>query len=86
MLSWALVSITLPAQGAPPAADEMRCCSKESQDSKHEQQNQSGNAQDRPCCPACALALAFFLAPSTPWLFPPSGGEIFSVISADLAS
>jgi hypothetical protein len=87
VLSWSVVSITLPAQAAPPVAEKMSCCAtKSSHGSNHDEDSQPGKTQDRQCCPACALALALFLAPSTPWLFPPSGGEIFSMASADLAS
>jgi hypothetical protein len=87
MLSWSIVAITLPAQAAPPVAQEMSCCATSpSNGSHHDEGNQPGNAQDRPCCPACALALALFLAPSAPWLFPPTGREFFSMAPADLAS
>jgi hypothetical protein len=87
-LSWSVVSMTLPAKGSPPVAEKMSCCATKSSagSNHHDEENQSGKPQDGQCCPACALALALFLAPSTPWLFPPNGGEIFSMAADDLAS
>ncbi|PZR70966.1 MAG: hypothetical protein DLM73_16600 [Chthoniobacterales bacterium] len=87
-LSCSIVSITLPAQGvASQTREEMSCCVKESQHGpKHDDRAPLGKTQDRQCCQACALALALFLTPKAPWLFPSGHGETFSIASADLSS
>jgi hypothetical protein len=80
-----LITIVMPSR--TPAAipsPKAECCAHMQMDG--EQSDCSHHApktnQDRQCCSGCAVCLSLFLNAKTPFLFPPSAGELLAIASA----
>lgn len=70
----------IPARAAVPRVVKAGCCAMmklgaPANDCGHHAPKSN---QEKECCAACAFGLALFLIPAMPFLYPPSGEELFA--------
>ena len=79
-----LISIVMPMRTPAAILPKAECCAHMQMDGNQTDCSHGSpkSTQDRQCCPACTVCLSLFLNAKTPFLFPPSGGELLATTFA----